>query len=435
MPAFALLAQNKTYSISMTSKAKPPAKCRIIPRPEHNISRQLIDPNALKVLYRLKSCGFEAYLVGGCVRDLLLGYHPKDFDIATDAKPEEVKQIFRNCRLIGRRFRLAHILFGNRTVVEVATFRAHHQDAPEAIASVQHGMIVRDNVYGTIEEDAIRRDFTINALYYNIKDFSILDFTQGVEDLHNGKLRIIGNAEQRYQEDPVRMIRAVRIAAKLDLMITPETAAPITTLRELLYKVSPSRLFDETIKLFHTRHAAAAFPLLRKHSLFVTLFPQTEKALSSNLGRPYQHLLETAFAQTDERLNIGKHVSPAFLYALILWPALEQEILQGEETLALGLRIMKATRTVIKSQTKITAIPKRLQQFIFDIWYLQYRLLQPNVRSTKRCLNSPRFRAGYDLLVLRSQVDEKLIPTANWWTNYQEANEEQQLELIAQRAN
>lgn len=417
------------------SKANPVAKRQIIPRPEHNVSRQLIDANAIKVLYRLKACGFDAYLVGGCVRDLLLGHSPKDFDIATNAKPEEVKQIFRNCRLIGRRFRLAHILFGNRTVVEVATFRAHHDNAPSSIASTHQGMIVRDNVYGTIEEDAIRRDFTINALYYNIKDFSILDFTQGVKDLQDKKLRIIGDATQRYQEDPVRMIRAVRIASKLGLTIVPETASPIFELKELLYQVSSSRLFDETIKLFHTRHAAEAFPSLRKHELFATLFPQSDQALNSESGETYQQLFANAFLQTDERLNSGKHVSPAFLYALLLWPVVEQRIENGDTKEALNLRIMKAIRTTLQEQTKITAIPKRLQHFILDIWYLQYRLIRPGSKSIKRCLNSARFRAGYDLLVLRAQVNKQLAKTADWWTTYQASDEAQQQVLIEQRAN
>lgn len=416
------------------SKAKPTPRCQIIPRPEHSVSRQFIDPNALKVLYRLKACDFDAYLVGGCVRDLLLGHRPKDFDIATNAKPEEVKQIFRNCRLIGRRFRLAHILFGNRTVVEVATFRAHHENAPSSIASTHQGMIVRDNVYGSIEEDAIRRDFTINALYYNIKDFSILDFTQGVKDLEEKKLRIIGDATQRYREDPVRMIRAIRIASKLDLTIVPETAAPILELRELLYQVSSSRLFDETIKLFHTRHAAAAFPSLRQHELFATLFPQTDSALNSESGSTYQQLLANAFSQTDERLNSGKHVSPAFLYALLLWPVVEQRIAESDTKIPLNLRIMKAIHTTLQEQTKITAIPKRLQHFILDIWYLQYRLIRPGSKSIKRCLNSTRFRAGYDLLLLRAQVESELAPIADWWTQYQESDEEQQQKLVEQRA-
>src|SRR3990167_37319 len=239
---------------NMTTKNKSSQSTKIIPRSEHQISRKNIHPHAIKVLYRLKSCGYDAYLVGGCVRDLLLGHQPKDFDIVTNAKPEEIKKIFRNCRLIGRRFRLAHIIFGKNEIIEVATFRSHYGDDNQNNVS-HHGMVIRDNVYGTMEEDAWRRDFTINALYYNIADFSIVDFMAGVKDLHDKQLRIIGHAKERYQEDPVRMLRAVRIASKLEMEITSDTASPIKKMAKLLLQISASRLFDEVIKLFHTGHA------------------------------------------------------------------------------------------------------------------------------------------------------------------------------------
>ncbi|HEB98384.1 MAG TPA: polynucleotide adenylyltransferase PcnB, partial [Thiotrichales bacterium] len=251
----------------------------IIPRAEHGISRSNISPNALKVLYRLRSAGYRACLVGGGVRDLLLGREPKDFDVATDARPEEVRKLFRNCRLVGRRFRLAHVVFG-REVIEVATFRGRHDAAEEGeTATSEEGRILRDNVYGTIEEDAWRRDFTVNALYYDIEDFSVRDYVGGMEDLRAGVLRLIGDPEARYREDPVRMLRAVRFAVKLGFRIEPATEAPIESLAHLLFEIPPARLFEEVLKLFQGGMALETFEMLRHYDLFGKLFPLTEEVL------------------------------------------------------------------------------------------------------------------------------------------------------------
>jgi len=416
-------------------KNKSLSNAKIISRSEHHISRKNIDPRAIKVLYRLKSCGYDAYLVGGCVRDLLLGHSPKDFDIVTNAKPEEIKKIFRNCRLIGRRFRLAHIIFGKNEFIEVATFRSHYADDNNQDNLTQHGLVIRDNVYGTIEEDAWRRDFTINALYYNIADFSIVDFMEGVKDLHNKQLRIIGQAKKRYQEDPVRMIRAIRIASKLNMEITPDTAAPIKKMVELLYQISSSRLFDEVIKLFHTGHASQAFPALRKYDLFAILFPDTEAYLTSEEGGHFINMLEKAFVETDLRVNLDKSVSPAFLFALLLWPAIEREInhLQKTKNIPPMTALAQAVRTVLHNQNKITAIPRRLSASIHEIWYLQYRLIKKQEKTIYRCLNNSRFRAGFDLLALRALVTPDLQDSVDWWALFQTSNSKQREQLIEEQ--
>ncbi|MEO1574798.1 MAG: polynucleotide adenylyltransferase PcnB, partial [Pseudomonadota bacterium] len=293
----------------------------IIPRPEHTVSRADIASPALKVLYRLHNSGYQAFLVGGGVRDLLLGHHPKDFDVATDASPEDVRQLFRNCRLIGRRFRLAHVHFG-REVIEVATFRAAHEAAPET-TDAKHiddrGRILRDNVYGSIDEDVWRRDFTANALYYNIADYSIWDYTGGVEDVRNRVMRLIGDPETRYREDPVRMLRAIRFAGKLDFSIEPETEAPIRKLAGLLGDVPPARLFDETIKLFLAGHARRTFELLREHGLFGELFPACAKRLDQDDTGVLAAMLDEAMRNTDTRVREDRPVTVMFLLAVFLW--------------------------------------------------------------------------------------------------------------------
>lgn len=292
---------------------------QIIVRNGHTISRQFINPNALKVLYRLHHAGFGAYLVGGCVRDLLFNHPPKDYDIATNARPEEIKKLFRNCRLIGKRFRLAHIVFG-KEIIEVATFRAHHEKAEaEHHARMNKGMIVRDNVFGNISDDAWRRDFTINALYYNIADFSVVDYVQGMQDIQSKTLRILGDPETRYQEDPVRLLRAVRIMGKLNLNISPETEEPIIRLSHLLQRVSSARLFQEILKFFSEGNLLTTFRLLEKYKLFAQLFPHTAEIIHHHADA--KQLIEVALMNTDTRLREKKTVSPAFLFAVFFMGA------------------------------------------------------------------------------------------------------------------
>ena len=419
--------------------SKPRAKIKaklapqIIGRAEHPITRQNISANALKVLYRLKDAGFSAYLVGGSVRDLLLGLNPKDFDIATNAKPEQVYKLFRNCRLIGRRFRLAHVYFYNE-IIEVATFRGHHAKLGDEVQT-EEGLIIRDNVYGTIEEDAERRDFTVNALYYNIADFSLVDFHDGLADLKAGVLRIIGDPYQRYREDPVRILRVVRFASKLGFTVHPATEQPIFESHALLQNVSPARLFDEILKLFHAGKALAAFKLLRKYGLFGYLFSQTEACLDQPEAEMTHKLIESLLLSTDQRLAEGKSISGGFLFAVILWPAL-QALVQDlqQDGLALFPALYEATNKVLRRQGQQISIPKRFQIDMQEIWQLQYRLAQRTPRRVFATLNHPKFRAGYDLLLLRVNAGEELQTLANWWTEFQASDKPAQHKLLKELA-
>ena len=399
---------------------------RIIPRSEHRVSRQDINENALKVLYRLHKAGYEAYLVGGGVRDLLLGKHPKDFDIATNALPEQVKDLFRNCRLIGRRFRLAHIHFG-REIIEVATFRGHHgQTDDESLARVHNGMIVRDNVFGSLEEDAWRRDFTVNALYYNIADFSVVDYTGGIEDLELKRLRMIGDAHLRCQEDPVRILRAVRFAAKLDFTFDKDLVEAITEQRERLHAVPPARLFDELLKLFLSGHAVPTYQLLRQHDLLEMLFAETDLHLKQN-DDEFEDFLLAAFNNTDMRILEDKPVTPAFLFAALLWgPIKKLSMGYQNEGMSPVQSLQEAGRVLLHEQNEQIAIPKRFRLPIREIWTGQARLRNRRGRRANWLISQPRFRAIYDFMLLRHQAGEpELDELCDWWTTYQEADDKQ----------
>lgn len=401
----------------------------VIPRTEHNISRKLINPNALKVLYRLHDAGYGAYLVGGCVRDLLLGYQPKDFDIATDALPEEVRRLFKNCRLIGKRFRLAHILFG-RDIIEVATFRTHHENAGEQHARMHEGMIVRDNVYGGIADDVLRRDFSVNALYYNIADFSVVDYVGGMQDVKDRVLRMIGDPEKRFHEDPVRMLRGVRFVGKLNLTICPETEIHITKLSYLLQQVSSARLFQEVLKFFQEGALLNTFSLLQKYKLFEQLFPQTAASMK-HAGTTTAKLIEHALANTDQRLSSDKTVSPAFLFAVFLWhPVYAQSRHEENDGFPLYVAFEKAIHTVLKKQTEQLAIPRQLQVTIRDICFLQHRFSQRHGLRPYRVLEHPRYRAAYDLLMLRAQTGEPVQELYEWWTQFHNADSTQREKLL-----
>ncbi|RUO30193.1 polynucleotide adenylyltransferase PcnB [Aliidiomarina sanyensis] len=400
-----------------------------MPRSEHPISRDDIPENALKVLYRLHKAGFEAYLVGGCVRDLLLGVTPKDFDVATNASPEQIKGLFRNCRLIGRRFRLAHIVYG-KDIIEVATFRGHHpEDEDDSGRSVQphakqndQGLLLRDNVYGTIDEDAQRRDFTVNALYYSIADFAIYDFANGIADLEAGRLRLIGDPEQRYREDPVRMLRAVRFATKLGLRIEEQTAAPIKTLAPLLENIPPARLFEEFLKLTLHQRAEANFELLHEYGLFTKLFPMLKSALKQPESFEYR-MTQQVFADTDARLREDKGVNPAYLFAALLWYPVQAhaEEIMAEGGLAEFDAFAISAADVVGRQVRSIAIPKRFSLPMRDIWMLQLRLRQKQPRRAIRLLSHPKFRAGYDFLLLRARVENhpSLRDLGKFWTDLQ----------------
>lgn len=406
-----------------------------IPRAEHNISRVQISENALKVMYRLKNAGFEALLVGGGVRDLLLSRTPKDFDVSTDATPEEVKHLFRNCRLIGRRFRLAHVHFGPE-IIEVATFRGQHEGDQGEEGQIVNGMIVRDNVYGSLEEDACRRDFTVNSLYYDIKDFSVVDYVGGIEDLRARRLRLIGDPEQRYREDPVRMLRAIRFAAKLDFSIEPESEKPLSELAFLLEGVPPARLFEEILKLFLSGDGLKTFLLLRRYDLFGQLFPQTEEGLS-NSDSQCLAFLSQALKNTDERIASGKPVTPAFIFAVFLWSSVKRLASRYIERGMSDTEVMAAASdAVLSGQNQRVAIPRRFHMSIKEIWQLQDRLSKRAPKRSFRLLKHPRFRAGYDFLLLRADVDSSLRELADWWTHFQEGDEnsrEDQLKSVGPR--
>ncbi|MFT4885839.1 MAG: poly(A) polymerase [Pseudohongiellaceae bacterium] len=416
-------------------------KAKIINREDHNISRKLISPNALKVLYRLGEGNFDGYLVGGCVRDIMLGKKPKDFDVATSATPEQVHSLFKNARIIGRRFKIVHIRYG-REIIEVTTFRANH-DASNEIADgasrrkikeldsahSTSGMILRDNVYGNIDDDALRRDFTINALYYSLDQFRVLDFCGGIEDLNSHSIRMIGDPEARYREDPVRMLRAIRFAAKLDFDLETSTAEPIDKLAYLLESISSARLFDETIKLLTGGNAVKTFELLRQSRVGDYLFAPTMNAISSGPDNS-SRLLDLALINTDSRLALGKSVTPAFLFAALLWPVLQNRIASISPTSANDYqRHQNTANDVILEQLPYTAVPKRFTIAAKEIWELQLRLARRNKRSIESAFAHPRFRAAYDFLLLREESGEELGGLGQWWTDFQLADQEQRREL------
>jgi poly(A) polymerase len=394
---------------------------RVIPREQHNLSRKQISRGALRVLYGLRDAGFRACLVGGAVRDLLLGRQPKDFDVATDATPEDVRKLFRNCRLIGRRFRLAHVIFGPE-IVEVATFRGTGAGDTSGDRHVVDGRILRDNVWGTIEEDAMRRDFRVNALYYDIADFSVIDYVGGIEDLEHRHLRLIGDPATRYREDPVRMLRAARLAAKLGFTIDAEAAAPFDELGHLLADAPPARLFDECQKMFLAGYGLESFRMLVRYDLLRHLFPGTARALAHDKSGGLLALIERGLAGTDARVAEGRPVTPAFLFAVLLWGEVKTLAarLQGEGATA-SLAWLRAAHRVMAEQAKRVAIPRRFAYAIEEIWALQPRFEERATRKRVfRLMAHPRFRAAYDFLLLRAAESEALREAGEWWTRAQE---------------
>lgn len=417
----------------------------LIAREDHCITRKNISPNALKVLYRLNDAGFQAFLVGGGVRDLLLEGHPKDFDISTDATPEQVKELFRNSRVVGRRFKIAHVRFG-REIIEVTTFRAHHNIETEVeddqsrrhirdldSAHSSSGMILRDNVYGSINEDALRRDFTVNALYYTTKGFVLLDFVNGLADIKSRQIRMIGDPETRFREDPVRILRAVRLAAKLDFEIEETTEAPLPRLAHLLQSISSARLFDETVKLFTTGKSAETFAMLRHYGIAEYLFKPVLDYLNDDNPIDTQ-FVALAFRNTDQRLAQGKSITPAFLYAALLWPVLRHELmLQTGTRRPTAVQIHQTASDVIASQLRYTAIPKRFTAMMREIWELQWRLEPISKRAVDSAMGHQRFRAAYDFLLLREEAGEDLGGTGAWWTRFQlgdRADQESMIEAL-----
>lgn len=405
----------------MNNKEASPDKLTTIPRSEHAISRKSISEAALKVLYRLSKSGFRACLVGGGVRDLLLGLTPKDFDIATDATPEEVRALFKNSRIIGRRFRLVHIRFG-REIIEVATFRGHDEESAKTELDLE-GRILRDNTFGEIEEDAIRRDFTANALYYDIDGYSVLDYANGLADIEARQLRLIGDPETRYQEDPVRMLRAVRFAAKLDFSIEANAAEAIRHCGHLLAVIPPARMFDEVIKMFHSGQAARVFILLREYNLLKYLVPELDEWIQQDPSELMLDFIDQALINTDTRVNNEQPVSPAFIFAVLLWPVVYQQAqrLQSEK-MKMVQALMQCGETIMKRQVRHISIPRRFSQMSRDIWSMQPKFQRTQGGHPQRMLAHPVFRAAYDFMCIQARVG--LIPhqLCEWWTEYQQDN-------------
>lgn len=420
-----------------TGEGGPPSlDPHIVPRDKHPVSRKLISEGALKVMRTLHSAGFQAFLVGGGVRDLLLGGRPKDFDVATDATPEQVHQLFRHARIVGRRFKIVHVRFG-REVIEVTTFRGSHESAEQLhtrrspanqqSARSKEGMLLRDNVYGTLEEDAIRRDFTINALYYTVEDCCVYDYTGGLQDLQHRVVRIIGDPETRYREDPVRMLRAVRFAAKLNFDIDPATAGPMPALAGALADVPAARMFDEVLKLFMAGHATETFRLMRDYGLFRPLFPETDDCLDDPFSLK---LIAQALLNTDRRVNDDKPVTPAFIFAALLWPPVQHRFRALRAGGVPEIPAMhQAGQEVIARQQALTSIPKRFGMPMREIWDLQSRLMRRGGRRAEQLLENRRFRAAYDFLLLREEAGEDTGGLGDWWTDYQRQNPARRQEM------
>lgn len=395
------------------------------------IPTEHISISALKVIARLTSAGYQAFLVGGGVRDLLLGLRPKDFDIATDAHPDDIRDLFRNSRHIGRRFKIIHIRFGSE-IIEVATFRAHHDSNTHQDNHSDSGMILRDNVYGSFEDDVYRRDFTVNALYYQAEEKKVYDLTGGLDDIEKRLIRLIGDPETRYREDPVRMLRAIRFAAKLDFQIDPGTAKPIKKLAFLLNDIPPARLFEEVLKMFMAGFAEATFDLLKHHELLQWLFPETVQHLDP-ASETFIHL---ALRSTDDRIRNKQPVTPAFLFAALLWPQLDKrcKFLQTQ-----GHRPLSAfhicCQEIIDQQLSSTSLPRRFSLPVREIWDLQYRLPQRRGRRVWSTFNHKRFRAAYDFLLLREEAGELTDNLGSWWTTFQEVDENERNAMIQRLGN
>lgn len=394
---------------------------------KHGIDKRKISAAALKTAEGLHKAGFRAFIVGGAVRDLMLGKIPKDFDLATNATPEQVRQVFRRSRIIGRRFRIVHVMFGSETI-EVTTFRGSHLSDHGDSEVADSGRILRDNVFGSQEEDAERRDFTINALYYDPISEEVWDFHHGVPDIKAKVLRIIGDPETRYREDPVRMLRAVRLSAKLGLKIDRDTEKPIPRLADLLQEVPPSRMFDEMLKLFMSGHAMESAAALRKHGLHHGVLPLLDVVLEQPMGERFVSL---ALQNTDQRVLEDKPVSPAFLFATLLW----HEVLAAwQKYQASGMRPMQALQEAMHEisdiQAEKLAIPKRYSINMKEIWGLQPRFEQRAGQRPFRLLENERYRAGYDFLLLRCESGELPMELAEWWDAFAHANTETRNKML-----
>lgn len=395
-------------------------KPNTLPASRYGIRREAVSNGSRHTVETLQQHGYQAYIVGGAVRDLLAGIPPKDYDVATNATPEQVRRCFRRARIIGRRFQIVHVMMGRETI-EVTTFRGSHEAHGNGPAQTDaHGRVLRDNVFGSQQEDAARRDFTVNALYYDPISETVIDYHHGIDDLHNKTLRMIGDPATRYREDPVRMLRAVRLTAKLDLTLDPATRAPIGELAGLIGNVPLSRLFDEMLKLLTSGHALKCLHSLREAGLHHGLLPLLDVILERPAG---QRFIQLALENTDHRIREGKPISPGFLFATLLW---HEMLAQWETHKADGERplpaLFRAMDSVLETQARTLAITRRVAADIKDIWVLQPRFEQRSGKRPFSLIEQPRFRAGYDFLLLRAQAGEIDHELAAWWTTFLDAD-------------
>ncbi len=397
-----------------------------IARSKHRISRKDISVNALNVLYRLHKAGYEAYLVGGGVRDLLLGRKPKDFDVVSNARPEQIRKLFSNSRSIGRRFKLIHVFYRDE-VIEVSTFRGSTAPGEQKSDVVLHD----DNCYGTLEEDVWRRDFTVNALYYNIADFSLMDYTDGLNDIKQKIIKMIGDPERRFQEDPVRMLRAIRFSAKLNFSIQAEIEQLFQSSLPLLKNVSPSRLFDEVLKLFFAGNAQDSYHKLQDYGFLEILFPQLVEALQGPKVEQYKALIEEAMLATDQRYANNQSLNPGFLLSVLLWPSLQKLIHEHPDRRKKTFQVLHySIGEVLDTQSKSLNTPKRLLAMMRDVWMLQYHLKSRRGKRVYRTLQHRYYRAALDFLMLRAKVGEPVQDLVEWWQTFQLSNEAQQQEML-----
>ena len=374
-------------------------------RKKIKFDKKLIDQDALKIVKKMTNSGYETYLVGGCIRDILLGHKPKDFDIATSATPEQINKLFKRSRIIGRRFKLVHIMFSARKFIEVATFRAGN------LKTSSDGLVLRDNYYGTLKDDVFRRDFTVNGLYYDINKSEVIDYVGGLKDLEILKINMIGEPSERFEEDPVRMIRAVRFQAKLNAKIEPKLIEAIQKNSQLLAKIPPARLYEEVIKLFHNENSIVVFRELFKLGLLKHLFSQTKE----------NSFVTASLINTSERIKNGNSVTPAFLFAVFLWSPLNKRLSQISKKNKSRIELMlEASEYVINQQTQQVMMPRWLSSRVKDVWLMQYQLEDYNPKKSKALIGNPRFRMAYDFFVLRSEsIDKELQTKAEYWTNIQ----------------
>jgi poly(A) polymerase len=374
-------------------------------RQKVKFDKNLLDQDALKILKKLTNSGYESYLVGGCIRDILLGHKPKDFDIASSATPDQIHKLFKRSRIIGRRFKLVHIMFSSRKFIEVATFRSGN------VQTSIDGLVIRDNHYGSLKDDVFRRDFTVNGLYYDINKSEIIDYVGGLKDLEALKINMIGKPSERFEEDPVRMIRAVRFQSKLNAKIEPKLNEAIINNSQLLANIPPARLYEEVIKLFHNENSIEVFRELVKLGLLKHLFSQTEE----------NSFVNASLVNTSERIKNGYSVTPAFLFAVFLWSAVNKRFSKIRKKNKSRIELMlQASEDVIKQQTHQVMMPRWLSSRVKDIWLMQYQLENYNPKKSNVVIRNPRFRMAYDFLVLRSEsIDTDLKVQAEYWTNIQ----------------